>query len=114
MRCVSGLTLYSGSMGVHMQVCLKDGSQAHSSVVKEVLASARVLREENFVLFYEFVTKCRFDEHIFHGELVCRLQELELVQMDGRAGEDVRHVIRSALIDSDDNYRLSLPYAVIS
>ncbi len=68
-------------------------SEGRCSFVRKVLASVQTLRVENDVLFYEFVTKCKLEGHIFHGVLVYRLQELELVQDDGTVHADVRRIV---------------------
>jgi hypothetical protein len=66
-------------------------------LVKVTLLSLDHLIKDNPIGFYELVMKCRDPQHSIWGDQQGKLQELSLVQPDGRVHQSIRNVVLSSV-----------------
>jgi|688.fasta_scaffold817402_3 hypothetical protein len=87
-------------------VTLKNGAEEALPLVTVTMMSLRTLMEQNPIVFYELVTKCRDSNHRFFGNTGDSLKQLGLVQAGEHIHDSVRNIVLSAV--KGDGFDMSL------
>ena len=78
-------------------VKLKNGAIEAKGLVNVMMVALRNLLQEDPVTFYELVMKCRDRNHQFWSDCGDKLQDLHLVEQDGRVHRSIRNIVLSAV-----------------
>ena len=76
---------------------LKNGTTEAKGLVNVMMISLHNLLQEDPITLYELVMKCRERDHQFWGDTVEKLQNLHLVEQDGRVHGAIRNIVLSAV-----------------
>ena len=90
---------------------LRNGSEEATALVTVTMMSLKRLFEEKPIVVYELTMKCRDSSHEFFGESESDLQELALVDSDGRIHGSIKNIILSAVQGEGLDMTLGSPKA---
>ena len=90
---------------------LKNGTEELESFVNLTIALLTKLANENYILFYELVMKCRDRNHQLFGGCGKELVEREFLQSDFNPHQSIKNVIVSAVIGDGLNMKIENPSA---
>ncbi len=95
---------------------LKNGAQEAQSLVEVIMLSLQHLIQDNPIVFYELVMKCRDRSHQFWGDTGKSLKELNLVGpgADDAIHESICNIVLSATEGDGLDMKLVSPIATPS
>ena len=93
-------------------VKLKNGTIEAEGLVSVMMFSLRNLLQESPITFYELVMKCRDRDHQFWSDTLKSLQDLHLIQQDGKVHDSIRNIVLSAVEGEMSEMTLGSPLPV--
>ncbi len=92
-------------------VKLKNGAEEAEVLVETIMLSIHRLWDEELIIGYELVMKCRDRNHKFFGIAGKKLAELGLVSPDGDIHDSIRNIVVSAFVGDGLKMTLISPIA---
>lgn len=77
-------------------VKLNNGTEEYDMLVKATMLQLKALCSNEPVAFYEFVERCRDDQHQFFGDCEKRIQKFNLMQSLGVIHKSIKNITLAA------------------